>query len=376
MKKIMVLGTGLVGRAMAIDLCRDYEVTSADIHADTLLKLAQEHPIRTVTADLAQFETIGPLVSGQDLVIGALPGFMGCKTLEAVISAGVNCVDISFFPEDPFSLDALARARGVTAVTDCGVAPGMSNLIIGHHQRSMQIDSFECLVGGLPQTRTWPFEYKAPFSPLDVIEEYLRPARLVENGRIVTRPALSEPELVNLAPVGTLEAFNTDGLRTLLTTTKIPEMREKTMRYPGHCQLMKILRESGFFSDEPISVQGVMVAPRALTSRLLLPLWQLGEEEHEFTIMRITLEGRAGEQRLRHIYHLYDTYDPATRTSSMARTTGYTATAAARLILDGHFLRKGICPPEYIGGEGECFERIMADLAGRRVRYVHEEIVL
>ena len=376
MKKIMVLGAGLVGRAMAIDLCRDHEVTSVDIHADALARLAAEHPIRTVTADLGRKEAITSLAAGQDLVIGALPGVMGYRALEAVISAGVNCIDISFFPEDPFGLDGMAKAGGVTVVTDCGVAPGMSNLIIGHHQRSMRIDSFECLVGGLPKKRTWPFEYKAPFSPLDVIEEYLRPARLMENGRIVTKPALSEPELVELEPVGTLEAFNTDGLRTLLTTANIPDMREKTLRYPGHCQLMRILREAGFFSDEPIPVGGAMVSPREVTSRLLLPQWQLGEEEIEFTIMRITLEGEEGGRRLRHIYRLYDTYDPATRTSSMARTTGYTATAAARLVLEGRFVRKGISPPEYLGAEGECFERIMADLGRHSVRYTHEETVL
>ena len=373
MKKIMLLGAGLVGKAMAIDLCRDFHVTAVDSKSAALQELQQRHSLETITADLASAGTIKELVRDQDLIIGALPGFIGYKALEAVIAAGKNCVDISFFPEDPFGLDQLAQKKGVTAVVDCGVAPGMSNLVIGHHQRTMTIEAFECLVGGLPQQRLWPFEYKAPFSPLDVIEEYLRPARLVEHGRIVIKPALSEPELVDLEPVGTLEAFNTDGLRSLLHTTAIPNMREKTMRYPGHCQLMKILRESGFFSEEPITVPGGQVAPREVTSRLLLPLWQLGEEEREFTIMRITLSGRDQEGAVRHIYHLYDQYDAATRTSSMARTTGYTATAAARLLLSGHFQRPGICPPEFIGAEGDCFVRIRADLAAHGVHYRHEE---
>lgn len=373
MKKIMLLGAGMVGKAMAIDLCRDYEVTAVDKDPAALLPLQEGHPIRALTADLARPAAIPALVAGQDLVLGAVPGFMGYRTLEAVLNAGVNCVDISFFPEDPFGLDALAKSRGLTAVVDCGVAPGMSNLIIGYHQRSMTIERFECLVGGLPQRRDWPFEYKAPFSPLDVIEEYLRPARLVENGRIVTRPALSEPELVSLAPVGTLEAFNTDGLRTLLQTAGIPWMKEKTMRYPGHCQLMKILRETGFFSDEPLPVNGALISPREMTSRILLPLWKLGEAEKEFTIMRVILEGEAAGKPRRHLYHLYDAFDEATRTSSMARTTGYTATAAARLVLEGRFTRQGICPPEYLGAEAGCFEAILADLAERRVLYAHEE---
>jgi saccharopine dehydrogenase-like NADP-dependent oxidoreductase len=376
MKKIMLFGAGLVGKAMAIDLCREYEVTAVDKNQAALASLKENHPIRTVAADLSQTGAIAALIAEQDLIVGAVPGFMGYKTLEAVLAAGKNCVDISFFPEDPFGLDELAKARGVTAIVDCGVAPGMSNLIIGYHQQRMQIDRFECLVGGLPRQRTWPFEYKAPFSPLDVIEEYLRPARLVEHGQIVTRPALSEPELIDLEPVGTLEAFNTDGLRSLLRTAAIPDMKEKTMRYPGHCQLMKILRETGFFSDQPISVNGVMVAPREVTSRLLLPQWHLSEDDQEFTIMRIIVEGSADGLPVRHLYHLYDLYDEASHTSSMARTTGYTATAAARLVLDGQFSRQGICPPEYVGSEAGCFERIMAELEKRKVHYRHEEMAL
>ncbi|HPR87052.1 MAG TPA: saccharopine dehydrogenase C-terminal domain-containing protein [bacterium] len=373
MKKIMVLGAGMVGKAMAIDLCHESAVTAVDKDPAALAALKTGSPLETITADLADTGRIAALVAGQDLVIGAVPGFMGYRTLQTVIAAGVDCVDISFFPEDPFGLDALAQEKGVTAVVDCGVAPGMSNLIIGYHQRSMTIDRFECLVGGLPMQRDWPFEYKAPFSPLDVIEEYLRPARLVENGQIVTRPALSEPELVTFPPAGTLEAFNTDGLRTLLKTAGIPNMKEKTLRYPGHIQLMKILRETGFFSDTPVSVQGTMVAPREVTSRLLLPLWHLEEGEKEFTVMRILLEGSTPAGRSIHLYSLYDVYDEPSRTSSMARTTGYTATAAARLVLEGHFNRKGICPPEYIGAAAGCFERILADLAARHVLYTHKE---
>ncbi len=374
MKKVMLLGAGLVGKAMAIDLCRSYRVTAVDRNPDALRSLSQNHPIETVEADLAQPEIIRSLVEDQELLLGAVPGFMGFQTLQAVIAAGKDIVDISFFPEDPFALDALAKQKGVTAVVDCGVAPGMSNLIIGHHLQSMVVDRFECLVGGLPQQRTWPFEYKAPFSPLDVIEEYLRPARLVEHGVLVSKPALSEAERVNLAPVGTLEAFNTDGLRTLLKTVTVPNMKEKTLRYPGHCQLMQNLRDSGFFSAEPIMVNGALVAPREMTSRLLLPQWQLEEGEKEFTIMRIIVEGPAESGRLQHLYNLYDVYDPETRTSSMARTTGYTATAAARLILDGLFKRTGICPPEYIGAEPVCFQRIMTDLEERNILYRHEQV--
>ncbi len=370
MEKVLVLGAGMVGRAMAIDLCTSYEVTAADINGPVLQHLAKEHPVKTVKADLSKADVIAQLVPEYDLVVGAVPGHMGYSMLKTVIECGKNIVDISFFPEDPFDLDELARQKNVTAVVDCGVAPGMSNLLLGYHAAHMQISDFTCLVGGLPRRRTWPFEYKAPFSPIDVIEEYLRPARLVENGVIVTRPALSEPELVDLEPVGTLEAFNTDGLRSLLRTMNIKNMKEKTMRYPGHIEIMRIFRETGFFSSEPVLINGAMVTPLDVTAKLLLPKWHLKEEEEEFTIMRITISGLENGRPRTIAYSLFDTYHAATRISSMARTTGYTATAAVHLLLDGDFTRRGICPPEYIGAEPCCTEKMLAYLKAREIHYL------
>ncbi len=369
MKKILVLGAGMVGRAMAIDLCKEHSVTSADISSPVLQRLAKDHPIHTVVADLSRTEVIADLVPSFDMVVGALPGDLGFSMLKTVIECGVNIVDISFCPEDPFALDEVAREKGVTAVVDCGVAPGMSNLLLGYHATKMDISDFVCLVGGLPRRRTWPFEYKAPFSPIDVIAEYVRPARLVENGVIVTRPALSEPELVDLEPVGTLEAFNTDGLRTLVRTMPIKNMKEKTLRYPGHIEIMRILRESGFFSTEPLLIDGAMVSPLDVTARLLLPKWHLKEDEEEFTIMRIRITGTEKGRTRNLEYRLFDTWHRATRTSSMARTTGYAATAAVQLLLDGDFRRSGISPPETIGAEPGCAEKMLAYLHAREIDY-------
>ncbi|MDH3589350.1 MAG: saccharopine dehydrogenase, partial [Gammaproteobacteria bacterium] len=276
---------------------------------------------------------------------------------------------ISFFDRDPFELDRHAKDRGVVAITDCGVAPGMSNLILGYHDAKMQVQRFDCMVGGLPFDRVWPYEYKAPFSPIDVIEEYVRPARLRENGEIVTRPALSEAELIEIQPIGELEAFNTDGLRTLLSTTKIPDMRERTLRYPGHIELMRVFRESGFFDTQPIQAGGVMVSPRDVTAALLFPLWQAGPGEQAFTVMSIEISGMENDRPATYRYHLFDQDDTATGLSSMARTTGFTATAAARLVLDGTYDRTGISPPEFVGAAPGCLDRMLAMLAERNVIY-------
>lgn len=368
-KKIVVLGAGLVGNAIAIDLNDQYDVTAVDINQEALDKLNKEHNIKTVNKDLHTGNSIKAVVEGFDLVIGAVPGFMGFNTVKHVIQAGKNMVDISFFPQDPFLLDVEARENKVTVVVDCGIAPGMGNIILGFHNHHMKVDRYECLVGGLPFEREWPFEYKAVFSPIDVIEEYIRPARYIENGGLVVKPALSDPELVHFEKVGTLESWNSDGLRSLLRTMKIPNMIEKTLRYPGCIEYLKVLRESGFFSYDEIDVGGKKIRPIELTSRLLFPKWKLKPGEEDFTIMRVTITG-SGKIIT---YELFDRFDRKTNTISMARTTGYTCTGVANLMLEGSFERKGICPPEYIGESEDNFRFMLAYLKERNVVYRIEE---
>lgn len=365
-KRVVVLGAGMVGSALAADLCREAEVTAVDANRHRLDALAAAHPLATRVADLRDPAAVRAAVAGADLALGAVPGFMGFATLRAVIEAGVNAVDISFFDEDPFELAALAQSKGVTAITDAGVAPGLSNLVLGYEAEHMGVESFRCLVGGLPVRRGWPWQYKAPFSPVDVLEEYTRPARLVEHGAVVVKPALSEPELVEIDPVGTLEAFNTDGLRTLLRTMQVPQMVEKTLRYPGHIEYVRVLGESGFLDTEPVQVGGNSVRPIDLTAALLFPRWRLAPGEPEFTAMEITLRGMKDGQPRMVVYRLFDRTD-AEGVSSMARTTGYTCTAIARLVLGGVFTRVGICPPEVVGAAPGCFERVVVDLAARGV---------
>lgn len=368
-KNIIVLGAGRVGGAMAIDLNTQHNVTVADISTTALAKM-EAHGMKTIQGDLSDTDFIQKIVVPFDLVIGAVPGFMGYVTLEAIIKAGKDCVDISFFPEDPFSLEELAKKHDVTIVMDCGVAPGMGNIILGYHNQQMKVLEYRCLVGGLPREREWPYEYKAVFSPIDVIEEYIRPARYVVNGKEIIKEALSDTELHQFKGVGTLESWNSDGLRSLIKTMPhIPDMIEKTLRYPGCVEYLKVLRESGFFSYEPIEVNGVKIRPIDMTAKLLFPKWQLKESEEDFTIMQIDIIG----ENKSFSYSLLDRYDKATDTISMARTTGYTATAVANLVLNGMYQYKGISPPEYIGKKAEDFEFVLNYLAERGVVYEKTE---
>ena len=373
---IVVLGGGRVGAAMVRDLAEDprLAVTLVDASAAALQAFPAGGRVGTRQADLRQAAAIHAAVADADLVLGAVPGHMGFATLKAVLEAGKNAVDISFFAEDAFALDGLAKERGLTAIVDCGVAPGCSNLLLGRMEKELDaVDSFACYVGGLPLVRRWPYEYKAPFSPSDVIEEYVRPARLRSGGQLVVQAALTDPELIDFAGVGTLEAFVTDGLRSLLHTSKVPTLVEKTLRYPGHREKMAMLRESGFFSETEVELRsGVKVRPLELTSHLLFPLWQLDPREEELTVMRVVVEGSQAGKRVRYTFDLHDRTDLETGTSSMARTTGYTATAAVRLFVDGLYRRPGISPPEFLGREADCCARIFADLEQRGVVYTQK----
>jgi saccharopine dehydrogenase-like NADP-dependent oxidoreductase len=293
---------------------------------------------------------------------------MGYQTLETVIRNGKHIVDISFFPEDALQLDELAKQHHVTAIVDMGVAPGLSNLLLGYRNATMNIQRFFCAVGGLPKHPMPPFNYKAPFSPIDVLEEYTRPVRVMVDGTPVTRPPLSDIELINLPAAGQLEAFNTDGLRTLLTTMNhIPNMVEKTLRYPGHAQLIKALSQSGFFSKEPLTEISNYIRPLDVTVNLLEKQWSLDPKEPEFTVMRIEIEGEENGKASRYIYDLYDEYDLTSDTTSMARCTGYTCTAAANLILNKQYTEQGIIPPEAIGREPARYQFIVDYLQSRGI---------
>ena len=370
--KVVILGAGRVGQAIARDLAaaNRFELTVADVSEAALHRLNGVGGLRTERADLEEAGEISRLVKGQDLAVGAVPGPMGYATLGRIIEAGVNVVDISFFEESPWPLDAVAKERGVTAVMDCGVAPGCSNLILGRVLASWErIDAFRCYVGGLPVARHWPYQYKAGFSPIDVIAEYTRPARLVEGGEVVVRPALTEVEALDFAGVGTVEAFNTDGLRSLIETSKVPEMVEKTLRYPGHCEQMAMLRDTGFFDEAAVTVGGVEVRPIDLTAELLIPAWHMEEGDEDLTVMRVEVEGVVdGEKTLRR-WEMLDRYDRGTGTTSMARTTGYTCTAMVHAIAEGLFAEPGLSPPEIVGRDARCYDFVFEHLAERGIRF-------
>ena len=240
MANIYQIGAGLVGRTMALDLSKEHTVFLADNDLGRLESIKYEDDsIHIKRVDVKKLDEVSNFIKNADIVLLAVPGFLGFQALKKIIINKKNVVDISFSPEDTLSLNKLAKENSVTVIVDSGVAPGIPNYILGYHDRLISINSFEYFVGGLPKNPVPPFNYKAPFSPIDVIEEYTRPARMMINSKIITKPALSDIELKDFGELGTLESFNTDGLRSILKTMPhILNMKEKTIRYPGHAKLI------------------------------------------------------------------------------------------------------------------------------------------
>jgi len=377
-KKVTVLGCGLVGSVMALDLAADeaYDVTVCDASRENLEKTRTKAkgPVTLRTdVDFASPESIGASVKGQDLVIGAVPGFLGYAMLGAVIRAGVNLSDISFMGEDYREWDAEAKKYGVTTFEDVGVAPGASSVLIGHAcTRLDQVEDVTYSVTGLPTNPEAPYNYKLVFSPDDLIEEYVRPARTKRNGQIVTVPALSGCRIMKFDIPGMalpeMEGFFTDGSRTLLDTIPSPNVTEYTLRYPGTARDMTLLREIGLFGTDPVDVKGVKVAPRDLFGALAYPAMKLGEKENEFTFFHAEVTGLKDGRRLQYAYTLYDEKDLATGFPSMSRTTGFTCVIVGRMLAEGMLDMPGVNPPEAVGKSPAAVDRMLAEFRKRGVK--------
>lgn len=360
--KVIVFGSGMVGSAIAADLSKKFRVTLADIDLNRALKVKEKNPgIEILQLDVNDSMALKSSLSSMDLVVSAVPGFLGFKALRRVIEAGMSVVDISFCPENTLDLNSLAIEKNVTAFVDSGIAPGMDNLFLGYHNKRMEITHFECLVGGLPKIKKWPFYYKAPFSPVDVIEEYTRPVTYIEDGKRTECEPLEDSELIEFRETGKLEAFLTDGLRSIISTMPhIGHMKEKTLRYPGHADLIRALKAGGFFSREQVNINGSKVTPFEVTARILLDAWKLEEGEEDITVMRVLIKGKdKSGKSVEVIYDLFDEYSKETGTTSMARTTGYTAGAVASLFLEGYFSDKGIFPLEIAGEHEDVFRYVL-----------------
>lgn len=376
MYQVMVIGAGRVGSVIARDLADDdsIQVTLVDRDSARLEHLSKIMKIKPLARDLSDPEQLAQTVADHDLVVGALPGNLGRQAMEGAVDAGMTCVDISFMAEDPRELNEKAQKTGAVMVYDFGVAPGMSNLIAKMEaDRFSPTESVRIYVGGLPTVRRHPWEYSAPFSPSDVVEEYIRPARIRRAGKMVIMPPLSELEHIDVPGIGTLEAFLSDGLRSLVDTVDCPDIAELTLRYPGHRDRIKLLADAGFLSPDPVSINGSEVAPLDMALAVLERGWRPDDDSEEFTVMQIAVTGQTDEGPKKSVWNLYDRTDTARNESSMARTTGFPVAILARKLLNESVcLDPGIHPPEALAANSAFTRDLFDELSKRGVKYTRQ----
>ncbi len=366
--KVLVLGGGSVGQGIAYALKNEYNVTVADSNDRVLNFIKERMNVSTVKFDMNK-DDLAALMKKYDLVSGALPGKYGMKVIREAAKAGVDLVDNSFMEEDFYALENEVKDAGITVVPDCGVAPGLSNIIVGRiYAEYGKLKDIEIKVGGLPETNIPPLGYKLVFSPVDTLDEYTRKVEIVKDGNV----AYAEPgeglEYFFVRDIGSLEAFYTDGLRSLIRNVKADNMGEKTVRYRGHFEKMKLLKDLGLLDDEYLAVGNSKVTPKEILAELFRKKLSFSEV-NDLLYMEInaTLSGGRGTE----IYRVLDRQDRITGLTAMARTTGFTNAAVSRLVLKGKIEDSGIIAPEIVGMDEGNFREIEYFLKMMNVNIEH-----
>ncbi|MGB3477623.1 MAG: saccharopine dehydrogenase C-terminal domain-containing protein [bacterium] len=360
---ICVVGAGMQGSVVAQDLVKSgHAVTVLDNDINLLRQLKKTTKVNAREFNVTNKVKFIRLIKSFDVVVGALPAAMGFYTMDCAMRAGVDLVDLSYSPEDPFLLHERAEQEGIRIVPDAGFAPGLSNILIGEtYQEFKGIDNLRILVGGIPQKPEPPFNYHVTWSLADVIEEYVRPSKIVKNREMVTVQALSGVEEFSMPKIGRLECFYTDGLRTLLKTLKhVKNMEEKTIRYPGHAQLFKMLIDCGFLSEQSVRYRKRLVNIKDVNIEYLRNILRGGDKE-DLSILMIEIKKGSKKRK----FTCIDYYDRKKDITSMARMTAYTGSIITQCIKDyEHF---GIVPPEHLGMDKKLCRNIKAELKKRNI---------
>jgi len=343
--KILVLGGGQQGRVIAADLARSLpsvEIHVADVRAPSLPALLN---LRWIEADLADASATARLLAQHDFGVGALPSHLGYGAMRAAIEARRTLVDVSFCEQNALALDAEAKAAGIAILPDCGLAPGLSHLAVGRVAAAGTPDDVTIMVGGVAEDATRPYGYVVTWSLDDLLQEYLRPARVVMEGRPTTVPVFSGMERVTVDGVGEMEAFFSDGLRTLIETLPgVQTMGEKTLRWPGHATAVRPLVAAGRMVEE---FRARCVSDPPLDLVALVVRVRRGARERTMTLV--------------------DRYDPRTGLTAMARTTALTTSAVAQLVAAGGVRAHGVLPLETLGPDEASYAFITQGLEGRGV---------
>ncbi len=372
--RFLVLGRGAQGSACAFDLLRSPGVTEvrlADLDVSSLPAFLprDDHRLTAVSVDVRDHEVMLREMGKVDAVLSAIPYYFNGELAALAVQAGVHFADLGGNTEIVFKqkeLDAAAKLKGVTVVPDTGLAPGMINVLAEHGIRSMDsVESVKLFVGGLPQHPEPPLNYQIVYSIEGVLDYYSTLSWVVRGGKRVQVEALSEREAVEFpTPIGTLEAFHTaGGLSTMAWRYegRIPVMEYKTLRYPGHAQLMAAMRDLGLYDATPVDVKGVEVIPRDLFIATVGPkLRKPGGTD--VVALRVLVSGTKNGASVTRQYDLLDWYDAEHGITAMMRVTGYTLSITGQLMASGALASGVYTPDEIFPGD-----RYIAELQSRGI---------
>jgi len=378
---VLILGCGNIGSVAAEDMAESLsslKVVVGDKNQSTARNVVERigrSNVSWIQLDAGNRNELASCLEDFDMAMGFLPATLSYCLAEECVGAGKDLVDVSYMRENPLTLNDEARKAGVTVIPDCGLAPGISNILVGHATEKLdKVKTVHIMVGGLPEKPVPPLDYTITWSPESLIDEYTRKARIVKKGKIAEVEALSGLEEIEFPSLGKLEAFYTDGLRTLpYTIRNVDEMWEKTLRYPRHAEKIKLLKALGFFDEKQINVDGVQLSPRKLTVKLF-ERKLLKPEIKDVVALRVEVSGLENRRQTSYIYYLLDRYDEKRHVTAMARTTAYTASIIAQLVLKKAIKDKGVVPPERLGMDEELFEKFLVELEKRGIRITEEEV--
>ena len=369
--KLLSIGCGYIGSVLAEEIVHSLDFEKLIICDSTKEKVEETakklgEKIFPLQLDISNYSNLLEIIEDVDLVIGLSPGKLGFNVMKACIEKKKNLVDLSFMAEDPFLFQEQAIKEGITIIPDCGVAPGLSSILIGKSTSELdEVEDALTYVGGLPQKAIPPLNYKITWCVEDLFEEYTRKAKIVRNGKTVEVDALEGLEEIEFEGLGKFEAFFTDGVRTLHHTIRANNMWEKTLRYPGHAEKIKLIKKLGLLKKEPVKSTGM--SPWEFMCRF----WEENLsffEEKDFVLMRTKVSGKKNSTKFMHTCEMIDYFDEKRNITAMGRTTAYTAFAVIKLLHENEIERKGVIPPEILGMDKKIFEEIKHTLEEKNIK--------